>query len=59
MADAHGTAIEYVSYHGGYPYRAVCACGWKSKCYAATHAAQTMADDHLLNPGVANRTVLV
>lgn len=58
-AIAHGTKIEYVSYHGGYPFRAVCDCGWKSKCYAATHAAQIMADDHLTHPSALNRSVLV
>jgi hypothetical protein len=31
----------------GYPYRAVCSCGWRSNTYAAEHAAQTMGDDHL------------
>lgn len=55
----HGTQVEYVSYHGGYPFRATCWCGWKSKCYAATHAAQIMADEHLADPARKNMTVLV
>lgn len=29
-----------------YPHRAVCQCGWTSRSYAATHAAQGMADYH-------------
>lgn len=55
----HGTQIEYVSYHGGYPFRATCWCGWKSKTYAAIHAAELMAQDHLAHPAEKNRTVLV
>ena len=31
----------------GYPYRAQCVCGWQSNTYAAEHAAQAMADDHI------------
>ena len=55
----HVTKIEYVSYHGGYPFRATCRCGWMSKTYAATHAAQIMADDHLAHPEQHNRSVLL
>lgn len=54
----HTTKIEYVPYNGGYPFRATCQCGWKSKTYAADHAAKVMAEDHILNPTQPNRTVL-
>jgi hypothetical protein len=47
VADAgHVTTIATVRNNHGYPYRATCSCGWQSNTYAATHAAQTMADDH-------------
>jgi hypothetical protein len=55
----HDTKIEYVPYHGGYPFRATCLCGWKSKTYAATHAAQTMADEHVSHPARTNFSVLL
>jgi len=55
----HGTEIEYRSYHNGYPFRATCWCGWKSKHYAAAHAAQIMADEHLADPARQNLTVLL
>ncbi|QIG61591.1 hypothetical protein SEA_SYRA333_81 [Mycobacterium phage Syra333] len=29
------------------PWRAECTCGWVSVSYAADHAAQIMADDHV------------
>jgi hypothetical protein len=48
--DEHATSIEYVPYNGGYPFRSKCACGWRSKTYAATHAAEAMGQDHLDNP---------
>lgn len=33
--------------HHGYPHRAVClTCGWTSRGYVVTTAAQSMADDH-------------
>ena len=55
----HQTKVEYVSYHGGYPFRSTCVCGWKSKTYVSTDAAQMMADEHVANPAVRNLTVLV
>lgn len=55
----HQTKVEYVSYHGGYPFRATCICGWRSKTYAATHAAQTMAEEHVNDPSRKNMTVLL
>lgn len=30
----------------GYPYRAVCSCGWKSAPYVSESAALCMADWH-------------
>ena len=30
----------------GYPWRAVCPCGWASRGYAARHAADTMGAEH-------------
>jgi hypothetical protein len=50
--------VEYVPYAGGYPFRAVCSCGWRSKTYAAIHAAQTVGEDHVQSPD-RNRTVLL
>lgn len=46
---AERISIEFTAVvNHGYPYRAVCAgCGWRSKPYAATHAAAIMADDHV------------
>jgi len=55
----HYTQIEYVSYHGGYPFRATCPCGWKSKTYASEQAAGIMAAEHVAHPAVLNLTVLV
>jgi hypothetical protein len=55
----HKTRVEYVPYSGGYPYRSVCSCGWRSKTYAATHAAEAMAQDHLDHPDAQNRLVLL
>ena len=54
----HQTQIEYVSYHGGYPFRATCPCGWKSKTYASQQAAGIMAAEHLADPANRNLTVL-
>lgn len=56
---AHGTQVEYRSYHYGYPFRATCWCGWKSKHYADTHAAQMVADAHMADPTRRNLTVLI
>jgi hypothetical protein len=55
----HQTKIEYVPYNGGYPFRATCVCGWKSKTYAANHAAQTMADEHISDPARVNFSLLL
>ena len=62
--EGHGTKVEYLSYAGGthstgYPFRATCWCGWKSKTYASMAAAQIMAEDHLEHPADLRRTVLV
>lgn len=54
----HGTKVEYVPYHGGYPFRATCWCGWKSKTYASFGAATLIAEDHMEHPTDRNRTVL-
>lgn len=42
----HTVTITDTDRHG-YPFRAVCECGWESRPYAARHAAQSMADAHL------------
>lgn len=55
----HNTDTEYVPYHGGYPFRSTCSCGWKSKTYAAIHAAEAMAQEHLKHPDVRNCLVLL
>lgn len=44
--DDHAIKVVFDRSRGGYPYRAVCPCGWMSRGYVAAHAAQTMADDH-------------
>lgn len=31
----------------GYPYRAVCICGWRSVSYCADHAARDMGHHHV------------
>lgn len=46
MKDQHQTSVGWVPDNHGYPYRATCSCGWQSNTYAATHAAQQMADAH-------------
>jgi hypothetical protein len=43
--DHHSVSVKRSGGHG-YPYRAHCDCGWQSKSYAATHAAQTMGAEH-------------
>ena len=39
----------------GYPYRAVCTCGWRSWSYASRYAATLMGQDHAENPGPKER----
>jgi hypothetical protein len=46
-AGMHAMSVQWVPNNHGYPYRAVCSCGWFSNTYTAEHAAQTMADAHL------------
>lgn len=41
----HTTDVRATGGHG-YPWRAHCTCGWQSKSYAATHAAETMGEEH-------------
>ena len=43
----HSVEVAWVPNNHGYPYRATCSCGWRSNTYAATHAAQSMAEDHV------------
>lgn len=43
----HVADVVRVYNHHGYPFRAACVCGWESNTYAAVHAAQIMADDHV------------
>jgi hypothetical protein len=45
----HITTVEWIEHNHGYPYRAHCDCGWQSNTYAAAHAAQNMADNHIAN----------
>lgn len=40
----HETAVEISP--GRYPYRPTCTCGWQTRGYVASHAAQHMADAH-------------
>jgi hypothetical protein len=47
MSGQCATSIVWVRNNHGYPYRAVCTCGWHSPTYCAEHAAQGMADWHL------------
>ena len=42
----HNYSVRKIGGHG-YPYRAVCPCGWKSTTYAAAHAAHTMGEHHV------------
>lgn len=42
----HNYAVSRIGGHG-YPYRAVCPCGWQSNTYAAAHAAHSMAGQHV------------
>lgn len=44
----HATTVAYYPFSNhGYPFRATCECGWTSTSYAAQHAAQQMADEHM------------
>lgn len=43
---AHNYSVRRIGGHG-YPYRAVCPCGWQSNTYAAAHAAHSMAGEHV------------
>lgn len=42
----HAYSVKKIGGHG-YPYRAVCPCGWQSTTYAAAHAAHTMGEEHV------------
>lgn len=42
----HAYSVRLIGGHG-YPYRAVCPCGWQSTTYAAAHAAHTMGEAHI------------
>jgi hypothetical protein len=35
----------------GYPWTAVCPCGWQSRGYVSRHAAELMSADHQLTEG--------
>lgn len=45
-AREHAYSVRINGGHG-YPYRAMCPCGWQSTTYAAAHAAHTMGEDHV------------
>ena len=47
VASSHATAVRTDGGHG-YPYRAHCSCGWRSRGYVAAHAAHGMADAHVV-----------
>ncbi len=42
----HAVVVRRTDNHHGYPFRAECACGFRSQSYAAAHAAQPFADNH-------------
>ena len=42
----HTITVTTVANNHGYPYRAVCECGWQSPTYCASHAAETMGAAH-------------
>lgn len=44
-------AVVRVSNNHGFPYAAVCLCGWHSVTYCATHAAASIANDHTVLTG--------
>jgi hypothetical protein len=43
----HEISVVLVTNNHGYPFRAVCSCGWQSNTYAADHAARYIGDDHV------------
>jgi hypothetical protein len=57
MTVEHVARVEYVSYHGGRPFRAVCPCGMISRAYATAEDAQALADAHTADPSVRNLSV--
>ena len=56
-AAEHVAEVQYVSYHGGRPFRAVCRCGMLSRAYADATDAQALADAHTADPSVRNLSV--
>lgn len=44
--DVHVFAVSTGGRHG-YPFRAVCSCGWQSKTYQTEFACQMMGEAHL------------
>lgn len=48
MDGAHTVTVAATGGHG-YPYRAHCRCGWVSKSYVSTHAAELMGFEHAEN----------
>lgn len=45
--NAHAVRIARTGAGNGYPHRAECVCGWRSRGYAATHAAADMGRAHM------------
>lgn len=43
----HVTRVTTSRNDHGYPFNAVCSCGYTSWGYVRAHAAQTMAEHHL------------
>ena len=49
----HNYTVREIGGHG-YPYRAVCPCGWQSTTSAAAHAAGQMGDYHVEEQAMRN-----
>lgn len=43
----HNVTTAFGRNNHGYPYHAVCSCGYVSRGYVAEHAAKMMADYHM------------
>ena len=46
LTTAHVTRVTTSRNDHGYPFNAVCSCGYTSWGYVRAHAAEIMADDH-------------
>lgn len=50
----HTVAVKRDGSHG-YPYRAYCSCGWRSRTYVAAHACHAMHTSHVA--GIAHNAI--